>query len=51
MEAERKKNVKERKDFENEKALLRSGHYCGTESHQLDRSSEEVEANDGSEDL
>ena len=34
LEAERKKNAKERKDFENEIALLRSDLYSGTKSQQ-----------------
>jgi len=34
LEAERKKNAKERKDLENEIALLRSDLYSGTKSQQ-----------------
>ena len=47
LEAERKKNAKERKDLENEIALLRSDLYSGTKSQQSARSTEEVGANDG----
>jgi chromosome segregation ATPase len=51
LEAERKKNAKERKDLENEIALLRSGLYSGSKSQQAGRSVEEVGANDGREDF
>ena len=47
LEAERKKNAKERKDLENEIALLRSDLYSGTKSQQSGRSTEEVGSNDG----
>lgn len=47
LEAERKKNAKERKDLEDEIALLRSDLYSGTKSQQSGRSAEEVGANDG----
>ncbi len=50
LEAERKKNAKERKDLENEIALLRSDLYSGSKSQQSGRSAEEVGANDGRED-
>ena len=51
LEAERKKNAKERKDLENEIALLRSDLYSGTKSQQSGRSAEEVGANDGRDDF
>nr|WP_297030739.1 hypothetical protein [Prevotella sp.] len=51
MEAERKKNDKERKDLENEIALLRSDLYSGSKSQQSGRSAEEVGANDGRDDF
>lgn len=47
LEAERKKNDKERKDLENEIALIRSDLYSGSKSQQSGRSAEEVGANDG----
>ncbi len=50
LEAERKKNAKERKDLENEIALLRSDLYSGSKSQQSGRSAEVVGANDGRED-
>jgi len=51
LEAERKKNAKERKDLENEIALLRSDLYSGSKSQQSGRTVEEVGANDGREDF
>ena len=51
LEAERKKNDKERKDLENEIALLRSDLYSGSKSQQSRRSAAEVGANDGREDF
>ena len=51
LEAERKKNAKERKDLENEIALLRSDLYSGSKSQQSGRSVEEVGANDGRKDF
>ncbi len=51
LEAERKKNDKERKDLENEIALLRSDLYSGSKSQQSGRSAEEVGANDGRDDF
>ena len=51
LEAERKKNAKERKDLENEIAILRSDLYSGTKSQQSGRSAEEVGANDGRDDF
>ena len=51
LEAERKKNAKERKDLEDEIALLRSDLYSGSKSQQSGRSTEEVGANDGREDF
>ena len=45
LEAERKKNAKERKDLVNEIALLRSDLYSGTKSQQSGRSAEEVGVN------
>ena len=51
LETERKKNDKERKDLENEIALLRSDLYSGTKSQQSGRSAEEVGANDGRDDF
>ena len=46
LEAERKKHAKERKDLEDEIALLRSDLYSGSKSQQSGRSAEEVGAND-----
>ena len=51
LEAERKKNDKERKDLENEIALLRSDLYSGSKSLLSGRSVEEVGANDGRDDF
>ena len=51
LEAERKKNAKERKDLENEIALLRSDLYSGSKSQRSGRSAEEVGANDGRDDF
>lgn len=51
LEADRKKNDKERKDLENEIALLRSDLYSGSKSQQSRRSAAEVGANDGREDF
>lgn len=51
LEAERKKNAKERKDLVNEIALLRSDLYSGTKNQQSGRSAEEVGANDGRDDF
>ena len=51
LETERKKNDKERKDLENEIALLRSDLYSGSKSQQSGRSAEEVGANDGRDDF
>lgn len=51
LETERKKNAKERKDLENEIALLRLDLYSGTKSQQSGRSAEEVGANDGRDDF
>lgn len=50
LEAEREKDAKERKDLENDIALLRSDLYSGTKSQQSGRSAEEVGANDGRDD-
>ena len=47
LEAEREKDAKERKDLENDIALLRSDLYSGTKSQQSGRSAEDVGANDG----
>ena len=44
-------NDKERKDLEDEIALLRSDLYSGSKSQQSGRSAEEVGANDGREDF
>ena len=51
LEAEREKDAKERKDLENDIALLRSDLYSGTKSQQSGRSAEEVGANDGRDDF
>lgn len=51
LEAEREKDAKERKDLENDIALLRSDLYSGTKSQQSGRSAEEVGANDGRNDF
>lgn len=51
LEAERKKHAKERKDLEDEIALLRSDLYSGSKSQQSGRSAEEVGANDGRDDF
>lgn len=45
------KDAKERKDLENDIALLRSDLYSGTKSQQSGRSAEEVGANDGRDDF
>ena len=45
LEAEREKDAKERKDLENDIALLRSDLYSGTKSQQSGRSAVEVGAN------
>lgn len=51
LEAEREKDAKERKDLENDIALLRSDLYSETKSQQSGRSAEEVGANDGRDDF
>lgn len=51
LEAERKKHAKERKDLEDEIALLRSDLYSGSKSQQSGRSAEDVGANDGRDDF
>lgn len=51
LEAERKKNAKERKDLEDEIALLRSDLYSGSKSQQSGRTVDEVDANDSREDF
>ena len=51
LEAEREKDAKERKDLENDIALLRSDLYSGTKSQQSGRSAEDVGANDGRDDF
>ena len=51
LEAEREKDAKERKDLENDIALLRSDLYSGTQSQQSGRSAVEVGANDGRDDF
>lgn len=51
LEAERKKHAKERKDLEDEIALLRSDLYSGSKSQQSGRSAEEVATNDGRDDF
>lgn len=51
LEAARDKDAKERKDLENDIALLRSDLYSGTKSQQSGRSAEEVGANDGRDDF
>lgn len=51
LEAEREKDAKERKDLENDIALLRSDLYSGTKSQQSGRSAEELGANDGRDDF
>ena len=51
LEAEREKDAKERKDLENDIALLRSDLYSGTKSQQSGRSAVEVGVNDGRDDF